>query len=98
MKDTRNLHIFNNPSRFSRRHRTALKLLLAASQISNDINRRLVVDVLSYSSVSFHKYSPTFCQYTGRYGGSVRFFRLSRFKVKRFSELALLPGVVRSSW
>lgn len=98
MNRKRNLYRANSSITLARRHRAALKLLLAASQRCSSINRELLVDISSYASVSFHKYSPTFCQHTGRYKGSVRFFKLSRFRVKRFAELAFLPGVTRSSW
>jgi len=37
------------------------------------------------------------CTQTGRYRGILSFFKLSRFKLKELSSMALLPGVRKSS-
>lgn len=81
----------------TRRQLVALKVLLATSQRFKYINREFLGKYILVRRLAFSRVSGVRCFQTGRHGGSVAFFRLSRFKVKRLAELGLLPGVKRLS-
>ena len=38
------------------------------------------------------------CVLTGRSGGVLRQFKMSRIKFRELAELSMLPGVTKSSW
>lgn len=82
----------------TRRQLVALKILLATSQRFNYINRELVGKSALTRRVAFSRLVGIRCTHTGRLRGSVSFFHMSRFRVKKLAELGLLPGVRRLSW
>lgn len=80
-----------------RRQLLALNILLATSQKFRFISRELLSQAFGARPIAFVRAKPLFCQQTGRVGGSVALFGLSRFRVKKLAELGLLPGVRRLS-
>lgn len=82
----------------TRRQLVALRILLAASQRFNYINRELLGKSALTRRIAFSRITGNRCFQTGRSRGSVSLFQLSRFKVKKLAELGLLPGVKRLSW
>lgn len=82
----------------TRRQLVALKVLLAASQRFFYINRELLGKSTLARRVAFSRMVSVRCTQTDRVRGSVAFFQMSRFKVKKLAELGLLPGVKKLSW